>query len=183
MCIRDRYCTARIESIQKAVIAGDESGGDDTVHEVPDQEFNYEVVLTGTPMEENWFIALHSVTTSNDLNVMSEQSVREFVEKSIVYTVEDKPAETETTTTGTAATTTATAFHDDTVNNPPVPESSGTSEISTTSATEPPAATKILKIRYLSPDEFMDYYRYSDTDRNWAQLMVQTLDQGTSSAG
>lgn len=29
----------------------------------------------------------------------------------------------------------------------------------------------------------MDYYRYSDTDRNWAQLMVQTLDQGTSSAG
>lgn len=66
-------------------------------------------------MEENWFIALHSVTTSNDLNVMSEQSVREFVEKSIVYTVEDKPAETETTTTGTAATTTATAFHDDTV--------------------------------------------------------------------
>lgn len=80
-------------------------------------------------------IALHSVTTSNDLNVMSEQSVREFVEKSIVYTVEDKPAETETTTTGTAATTTATAFHDDTVNNPPVPESSGTSEISTTSAT------------------------------------------------
>lgn len=42
-------------------------------------------------MEENWFIALHSVTTGNDLNAMSEQSVREFVEKSIVYTVEDMP--------------------------------------------------------------------------------------------
>lgn len=92
------YCTARIEAIQKAVIAGNESGGDDTVHEAPDQEYSYEVVLTGTPMEENWFIALHSVTTGNDLNAMSEQSVREFVEKSIVYTVEDKPAETETTT-------------------------------------------------------------------------------------
>ena len=178
----DRYCTARIEAIQKAVIAGNESGGDDTVHEAPDQEYSYEVVLTGTPMEENWFIALHSVTTGNDLNAMSEQSVREFVEKSIVYTVEDKPAETETTT-GTAAITTTTAFHDDTVNNPPVPESSGTSESSTTSATEPPAATKILKIRYLSPPEFMDYYHYSDADRNWAQLMVQTLEQGTSSAG
>ena len=176
------YCAARIEAIQKAVIA-DESGGDDTVHEAPDQECNYEVVLTGKPMEENWFIALHSVTTGNDLNAMSEQSVREFVEKSIVYTVEDMPEETETTTAGTAVTTTTTAFHDDTVNDPPMPESNAASESSTTSATEPPAATKILKIRYLSPDEFMDYYSYSDADRNWAQLMVQTLEQGTSSAG
>ena len=134
-------------------------------------------------MEENWFIALHSVTTGNDLNAMSEQSVKEFVEKSIVYTVEDKPAGKETTTTGTAATTTTTAFHDDTVNNPPTPESNAASESSTTSATEPPAATKILKIRYLSPPEFLDYYRYSDADRNWAQLMVQTLEQGTSFAG
>lgn len=114
---------------------------------------------------------------------MSEQSVKEFVEKSIVYTVEDKPTGMETTTTGTAATTTTTAFHDDTVNNPPTPESNAASESSTTSATEPPAATKILKIRYLSPPEFLDYYRYSDADRNWAQLMVQTLEQGTSSAG
>ena len=45
------------------------------------------------------------------------------------------------------------------------------------------AATKILKIRYLSPDEFMDYYRYSDADRNWTQLMVQTLQQEVSSTG
>ena len=29
----------------------------------------------------------------------------------------------------------------------------------------------------------MDYYRYSDADRNWAQLMVQTLQQESSSAG
>ena len=178
------YCTARIDEIKKTVIDGSEGGGDDTVHKPPDQEYNYEIVLAGTPMEENWFIALHSVTTGNDLNAMSEQSVREFVEKSIVYTVEDKPAETETTgTAATAATTTATAFYDDTVNDPPMPESSGASESSTTSTTQPPAATKILTIRYLSPDEFVDYYRYSDADRNWAQLMVQTLQQETSSTG
>ena len=178
------YCTARIDAIQKMVIEGGESSGDDTVHEAPDREYTYEIVLAGEPMEEDWFIALHSVTTGNDLNAMSEQSVREFVERSIVYTVEDKPAETETTTTAaTAATTTATAFHDDTVNDPPMPESGGASESSTTSTTQPPAATKILTIRYLSPDEFMDYYRYSDADRNWAQLMVQTLHQETSSAG
>ena len=178
------YCTARIDEIKKTVIDGSEGGGDGTVHKPPDQEYNYEIVLAGTPMEENWFIALHSVTTGNDLNAMSEQSVREFVEKSIVYTVEDKLAETETTTTAaTAATTTATAFYDDTVNDPPMPESSGASESSTTSTTQPPAATKILTIRYLSPDEFMDYYRYSDADRNWVQLMVQTLQQETSSTG
>ena len=178
------YCTARIEAIQKAVIEGSDGSGDDTVHEAPDQEYGYEVVLTGTPMEENWFIALHSVTTGNDLNAMSEQSVKEFVERSIVYTVEDKPTETATTTTtGTVSTTTATAFHDDTVNDPPMPESSEESESSTTSTTEPPAATKILTIRYLSPDEFMDYYHYSEADRNWVQLMVQTLQQETSVAG
>lgn len=101
-----------------------------------------------------------------------------------LYTVEDMPAETAATTThGTAATTTATAFHDDTVNDPPMPESSGTSESSTTSTTQPPKATKILTIRYLSPDEFMEYYSYSDADRNWAQLMVQTLQQETSTTG
>ena len=178
------YCAAHIDEIKKTVIDGGGSSGDDTVHKPPDQEYTYEIVLTGTPMEEDWFIALHSVTTGNDLNAMSEQSVREFVERSIVYTVEDKPAETETTTTAaTAATTTATAFHDDTVNDPPMPESGGASESSTTSTTQPPAATTILTIRYLSPDEFMDYYRYSDADRNWAQLMVQTLQQETSSTG
>ena len=178
------YCTARIDEIKKTVIDGREDGGDDTVHEAPDREYTYEIVLTGGPMAENWFIALHSVATGNDLNAMSEQSVREFVEKSIVYTVEDMPAETAATTThGTAATTTATAFHDDTVNDPPMPESSGTSESSTTSTTQPTKATKILTIRYLSPDEFMEYYSYSDADRNWAQLMVQTLQQGTSATG
>ena len=174
------YCAARIDAIQ-AFVMGD-SGGDDTIHETPDRTADYEVVLIGSPMEENWFIALHSVATGNDLNAMSEQSVKEFVEKSIFYTVEDKPTGTETTTTGTN-TTTSTTFHDDMVNDPPMPESSTADGSGTTSATEPPAATKILKIRYLSPSEFMDYYSYSDADRNWVQLMVQTLQQGTSVAG
>ena len=165
----------------QAFVMGD-SGGDDTIHETPDRTADYEVVLIGSPMEENWFIALHSVATGNDLNAMSEQSVKEFVEKSIVYTVEDKPTGTETTTTGTNTTTTTT-FHDDTVNDPPMPESSTADGSGTTSATEPPAATKILKIRYLSPSEFMDYYSYSDADRNWVQLMVQTLQQETSATG
>lgn len=159
-----------------------DSGGDDTIHETPDRTADYEVVLIGSPMEENWFIALHSVATGNDLNAMSEQSVKEFVEKSIVYTVEDKPTGTETTTTGTI----------------PQPQRLFMTTRSMTRRcrkvvrrteavqlppTEPPAATKILKIRYLSPSEFMDYYSYSDADRNWVQLMVQTLQQGTSVAG
>lgn len=174
------YCTARIDAIQNFVMSN--GGEDDTVHETPDQAYTYEVVLTGAPMEKDWFIALHSVTTGNDLNAMSEQSVKEFVERSIVYTVEDKLEETESGGEATTApATTTTAFHDDTVNDPPMPESSMTSENSTTSTTETPTATKILTIRYLSPLEFMDYYSYSDADRNWVQLMVQTLQQEVSS--
>lgn len=178
------YCTVRIDEIKSVVMGEGDGGNDDTVHETPDQAYTYEVVLTGEPMEEDWFIALHSVTTGNDLNAMSEQSVKEFVERSIVYTVEDKQEETESgEETTTPPATTTTAFHDDTVNDPPMPESSGASESSTTSATEAPAATKILTIRYLSPSEFMDYYSYSDADRNWVQLMVQTLQQETSATG
>lgn len=75
------YCTARIDEIKKTVIDGSTGGGDDTVHEPPDQEYAYEIVLTGEPMEENWFIALHSVTTGNDLNAMSEQSVQGICRK------------------------------------------------------------------------------------------------------
>ena len=80
------YYTVRIDEIKSIVMGEGDGGNDDTVHETPDQAYTYEVVLTGEPMEEKWFIALHSVTTGNDLNAMSEQSVREFVEKSIVYT-------------------------------------------------------------------------------------------------
>ncbi len=60
----------------------------------------YSIQVKGGPMETNWFISLHSVRNGNDLNNMTEESITEFVEDSILYTVEDiqpdsKPSESE----------------------------------------------------------------------------------------
>lgn len=158
----DRYgefCRARVEEIKSNVAGGqsENAGGDDTVHqpEAPEPVV-YEMVLCGEPMEKNWFIALHSVSAGNDLNAMSEQSVRDFIAKSIVYTVEDKPEES-----GNAASDT-------------VPTDGSDAEDSD-------GATKILTIRYLTPAEFMTEYGYSDADRNWVQLMYRTLQNGNAS--
>ena len=112
-------------------------------------------------METNWFISLHSVGNGNDLNNMTEESITEFVEHSILYTVEDiqsdsKPSESENQGTS----------------------SEGTSHEARETNDSPLARTKIkstaekkLTIRYLTPDEFMNEYHYSDEDRNWAQLI------------
>lgn len=177
------YCAARIEAIQNTVMGNGDSSKDDTVHEAPEDTEAYEVVLIGVPMEGNWFIALHSVAAGNDLNAMSEQSVRDFVEESIVYTVEDMPEESESEETVSSEETTSTTaesrHYDDTVHEPPSSENNHPSGSESEEETVP---TKILTIRYLTPAEFMDYYAYSDADRNWAKLMVQTLQQETSAA-
>lgn len=120
------YCKQREESIQK---------------QLKDEGVAFEVEITGEPMEENWFVALYSVSMGNDLNQMNEQSIKAFVEQSIVYSLEERPAESD--------------------------EASETGESQ--------ESAKILKIRYLSPSEFMEEYQYSDADQNWAQLMYTTL--------
>lgn len=177
----DEYCKARIEEIKKTVTGGSESsGGDDTVHQPEKNEnVSYETVISGEAMAKNWFIALHSVSTGNDLNAMTEQSVKDFVAKSIVYTVEDKPEETdgEDSSSESDSSSAGSDNSDDTaheVEGNSSEESSGESNSS---------AVKILTIRYLTPLEFMEEYSYSDADRNWAQLMYRTLQEDGTSAG
>lgn len=165
------YCSARVEKIKSSVVgsSSESSGGDDDVHqpEKSTETVNYETEIIGEAMAKNWLIALHSVSTGNDLNAMSEQSIKDFVAKSIVYTLEDKPEKTETAESGENL--------DDTVHE--VENSS--EENSNTESSD--ADTKILKIRYLTPEEFMAEYSYSDSDRNWAQLMYNTLQKGNNS--
>lgn len=69
------YCNNRIEDIIKAN--------------------DYETVIAGNLMDKNWFVALYSVSTGNDLVTMSEQSIIDFVAKSIVYTIEFVPNDAE----------------------------------------------------------------------------------------
>lgn len=160
----DEYCKARVDEIKQAVSGGgSENTGDDTVHQPEKEEtVKVETVVSGQAMAKNWFISLHSVSAGNDLNAMTEQSVKDFVAKSIVYTVEDKPEETETGEPDRKP--------DDTVHE--METSSGSGESGGKGDKD---AEKILTIRYLTPMEFMAEYGYSDADRNWAQLMYRTL--------
>ena len=61
------------------------------------EKTTYKVITNGEAMDMKWFISLHSVSLGNDLNAMNEQDIKEFVTKTILYTVENKPKETENT--------------------------------------------------------------------------------------
>ena len=138
----EEYCNIRIEEIKTSIINGNSKNNDSTHQSERDvKTITCEIVITGNAMEKNWLIALHSVSISNNLNAMDEQSVKDFVKKSIVYTVKDNPHEMKTESCESNTNTN----------------------------------TKILTIRYLTPLEFMTEYGYSETDRNWAQLMYRTL--------
>ncbi len=167
----EEYCDARVDEIKSTVTGGgSESSGDDTVHQPEESEsVNYETVISGAAMEKDWFIALHSVSTGNDLNNMTEQSVKDFVAKSIVYTVEDKPEETESTETESAESS------DSSEGTAHEVEGSSESSSDESGSDKDSTDTKILTIRYLTPLEFMAEYSYTDADRNWAQLMYRTL--------
>lgn len=155
------YCNIRVKEIKDTVTGkqSESSDGDDTVHHPEEKPEKYKITLSGEPMEKEWFISLYSVSTGNDLSAMNEQSVKDFVAKSIVYTIDDKPENTESENAASGT----------------VP-----ADGSSTSSTED--ADKILTIQYLTPQEFMTQYQYSDADRNWAQLLYRTIQKETSSA-
>ncbi len=136
----DEYCAARVEEIESSVKSGSAGSGEEHQAEESASVY-YKTTISGSAMEKNWFIALHSVSAGNDLNAMSEDSVLDMVEKCIVYTIEEPSENTE-------------GNNDD---------------------------TKILNIQYLTPQEYMDVYGYSDFDKNWAQLMYQTLQEESAS--
>lgn len=128
------YCSARIETI-KSSVAGNS------------QCFACEIQIIGEAMAKSWFIALYSVSCENDLNNMSEESIKEFISKSIVYSLEESEEKTEFEEDGDAGN------------------------------------TKILKIQYLTPLEFMSKYNFSASDRNWAQLIYRTIQGEITSVG
>ncbi|MDD6237586.1 MAG: hypothetical protein PUB00_09420 [Clostridiales bacterium] len=99
-------------------------------------------------MEKNWFIVFHVVETGNNLNQISETTIREQIPKILVYDIRDKEPET-------------------------------SSDIASNNTTHEPEAekepTKVLAVRYLSPQEYMEQHRYSKADKNWAELMYRTI--------
>ena len=159
----EEYCNARVSEIKSSVteIGSENNGNDDNAYQSREAEsVSYEITVSGEAMAKNWFISLHSVSMGNDLNEMDEQSVKDFVVKSIVYTLEDKPKETSESV-----------------------DSSDTAHETESNSGESGANTKILTIRYLTPLEFMTEYGYSNADRNWAQLMYRTLQEDEAPIG
>lgn len=72
------------------MVSSSEDSEEDTSENV-----DYEVVIEGGPMEQNWFIALYSVHCGNDLRNMNEESIRSYVADTIPYTVTEKEEEEE----------------------------------------------------------------------------------------
>ncbi len=113
-------------------------------------QVEYEVVFTGSKIQKNRFIALHAVTVGNDLNAVTEADIRSFAGKCISYTVTPAEEDTESEADGTEA-----------------------SEI------ESEPVKMILNICYLAPDEIMSACGFTDSDKNWAELIYKTLEGGT----
>ncbi len=81
------YCDDRVDEIEILVAEADS--------ENESEKTTYEVVTNGEAMDKKWFISLHSVSFGNDLNAMNEQNIKDFVAKTILYTIDSKPKETE----------------------------------------------------------------------------------------
>lgn len=148
----EEYCIARISEI-KTSVTGNSSQSE---NKDETEKITYEITVAGEAMAKNWLISLHSVSVGNNLNAMDEQNVKDFIGKSIVYTVEDKPQKTENTESSA---------------------NSNTDQTAEANNKKDKAKIKLLKIYYLTPLEFMEKYGYSDADRNWVQLMYRTLQE------
>ena len=170
----EQYCTQRVEEIQDSVIndgeeeaqsSPDVSSSEDS-EEDTSENVDYEVVIEGGPMEQNWFIALYSVHCGNDLRNMNEESIRSYVADTIPYTVTEKEEEEEAASSDPAQT---------------VEEASSQAGESSSEAEGSSPSEMLLTITYLTPEQILE--SFSETDRNWAELMYKTLTgQGSSSS-
>ena len=155
-----QYCEQRVAWITETVTAPPEEG---------EPEISYTVEMQGEPMDAVWFTALHAVSVQNDVSRMTEDSIRSFVDAIIPYTVEiEEPPETETATEGNAAGSDVSGTESG--------ESAGPPE-------EPEESLKgLLTITYLTPEQAMDTCGYSEADRNWVNLMVEGMTNGSTPA-
>lgn len=162
----DDYCSERVEKIKKIADGESESGGagETTSESSAESAETYDFVNEGAPMEKNWFIALYSVKCGNDVYAVTEDGVRSFVAEIITYEITDKKTATETTETVQTETTSQTGSTD--------------TESSTSNTVE--NTKKDLTVLYLSPEEYMTQNGFQEEDRNWAQLLYTTVQNGGS---
>ena len=90
----ETYIDEWVDSILDSLMdSGDQNTEtDDTPH---DTETEYEVVYSGSKIQKNWFIALHTVTLQNDLNAATQTDIHSFAEKCFEYTITSPPENTD----------------------------------------------------------------------------------------
>lgn len=149
----DTYCQQRVEEIEAEISSDSDS-----------ESISYELSVEGSPMDVDWFIALHSVSCGNDLRLMNEENIKDFVAETIPYTLEEKEPDS-SESNGSDSSNSA---HE-------------SSEIQQDSSDT--SANYLLKITYLTPQQYMDIHKYSDEDRNWVELMYKTITEGETVPG
>ena len=103
------------------------------------------VLPENTIIQKNRFIAIYAVSVQNDIDNVSEESIKEFAEQTV------------------------------TVINTPDTDISGSEN---TAALNVPVTQPGIRVVFLTPDEIMEKLKFSQFEKDWANLMYNTLEQG-----
>ena len=103
------------------------------------------VLPENTIIQKNRFIAIYAVSVQNDINNVSEESIRDFAARTV--RVIDTP---DTDISGSE----------------------------NTAALNVPVTQPGTRVIFLTPDEIMEKLGFSQFEKDWANLMYNTLEQG-----
>ena len=95
-------------------------------------------------IQKNRFIAIYAVSVQNDINNVSEESIKEFAEQTVTV-----------------------------INTPDTDISENGNTALSVPVTQPGA-----RVIFLTPDEIMEKLKFSQFEKDWANLMYNTLEQG-----
>lgn len=101
------------------------------------------VLPENTIIQKNRFIAIYAVSVQNDINNVSEESIRNFAARTVRV-----------------------------INTPDI---SGNED---TAALNVPVTQPGIRVIFLTPDEIMQNLGFSQFEKDWANLMYNTLEQG-----
>lgn len=103
------------------------------------------VLPENTIIQKNRFIAIYAVSVQNDINNVSEESIRNFAAQTVRVT------------------------------DTPDTDISGNED---TAALNVPVTQPGIRVVFLTPDEIMQKLGFSQFEKDWANLMYNTLEQG-----
>lgn len=101
------------------------------------------VLPENTIIQKNCFIAIYAVSVQNDIDNVSEESIRNFAARTVSV-----------------------------INTPDISGSENTAALNV------PVTQPGIRVIFLTPDEIMQKLGFSQFEKDWANLMYNTLEQG-----